>query len=214
MPVVLTPSGSQPSQFVAPADGDFVDGASVQQTAQPIIDATDRCRVYTPGARPLFETLHCIPTTVFAGSHFTFDVADGWKQTTTGGTFSGSYWYCPLGPFPRDQSNARLYLTEINWLIKPAGSHAGLPQYMPGFRMFHTNSAGLINPGSEVFIDDSGTLGAYESVHQITGVLATPLALDYPGAAAIYLAAFGEYGTNALTGLRILGAKTVVTADP
>jgi hypothetical protein len=216
MPIYIEGSGTEPTAYVAPDNGDFVDGASVQQTIQPAVDAISWLKAKTPGARNAFgagfEMLQPMPTAVFAGSHFTFDPANGWCQTTTGGVFGGAFFYIPLGPFPRNQTDAPLYISEVTVRVKPVG-HASLPGSMPGFYLYTSSPIGMLNLGS-IALDTSPNVGAYNVAHDINNVLASGFSLDWDPSPTIYVAIFGEYAANAVTGLQVIGVKATLRETP
>jgi hypothetical protein len=159
-----------------------------------------------------FNLVLPLPAVSFAGSHFTFSPTNGWEQTTTGGAFSGSFLYFPLGPFPFSVPGRRLYLHELALRIKPA-THVGLPAALPGYRLYRQSAAGLEQVNNpELYQDASGSVGTYNGQHSIVGVLSTPLEITFD--AALYIAVFGEYGANALTGLRLISLACALSDGP
>lgn len=158
-----------------------------------------------------FDLVLPLPAATREGSHFTFEPSTGWTQTTAGGAFAGSFLYFPIGPLPYSILKRKTYLREISLRVQPA-SHGALPSSMPGFWLFHATSAGLENVNNEAFLDASGTVGAYNSSHSIVGALSTPLEIVF--SSSLYVGIFGEYGTNAMTGLRILGLACVLSDSP
>jgi hypothetical protein len=211
MPIELVPSGVAPTQYIAPDDGDFVDGASVQQTAQPLVDQVARLTQKTAGARTLFETLQGMPSPTSA-FRFLFG-SNGWVQSNV--AQAGEIWF-PLGPFPRNQTDAPLYLAEVTLNLLSPG-HSSLPAVMPQFSLWGFNAGGgFLAPIDGPWVDASASTSAYNNEHQINGVLASPLALDFlgSGSGALLIKVEGETGANSLAGLTLLSIKTSVQETP
>jgi hypothetical protein len=159
-----------------------------------------------------FELLLPMNPVSFAGSHFTFSAVNGWEQTTTGGAFSGAYLYFPLGPFPSSWPIRPTYLRQVTLRVDPATHPSAMPGNKPGFYIYKQTSAGLFAVNGQPFSDPSATIGEYNGVHDIPGVLSP--SLEVTSDSALYIAIYGEYGINALPGLKLLSLGCVLSDRP
>jgi hypothetical protein len=209
MPVVITPSGLAPTQYISPVDGEFVDGASILGVAQPIVNQVDRLTKKTVGARQYFEMLVGTPSPV-RNYLFLFDTAKGWVQSSVAG--AGDIWF-PLGPLPRNQSDAPLYLIQADIKIRPV-SRASLPATMPRFSLKYVGPSGIGDLTGDVYTDTSPDASTYITTHDIVGLLSTSWALDWEPSPAIFLKFEGETGANSVIDMKVLGIKLTLSETP
>lgn len=121
------------------------------------------------------------------------------QQSTTGGVYCHFELELPHGAA----------LTGVSIYIDPAGSHAGVPSSKPKLSVYKEiiTSAAQTQLGSTA-TDGSLSVGAYEPVHGFSVAFA---AETVNRETTRYFARFeGESGTNALTGLDIIGLLTTV----
>jgi hypothetical protein len=159
-----------------------------------------------------FSLLLPIPAATYAGSHFTFSPTNGWEQTTTGAVFGGAYLYFPLGPFPNSWEIRPTYLNTLTLRVDPATHPSALPTSKPGFRIWKQTVSGLVVVNDQLFTDPSSTIGEYNGAHNIEGIPSTPLEVSPDS--ALYIGIQGEYGTNALPGLRVISLRCFLSDRP
>jgi len=158
-----------------------------------------------------FRLVFPLPTAVHDDCDFTPGLA-GLAQTIAGGAFiPGSQVNIRLGPLPHSTAARRTYLKSVSVHIAPV-SHSNMPANKPGFRVYRTSAAGALDVNGTAFTDPSTTLAEYNVPHVIPGSLTTPL--EITSDMALSVGFYGEYGTNAVTGLQVLGVSCVLSDRP
>lgn len=217
MPIPLIPSGSSyPTSFVAPDDGDFVDGASIQQTAQPILDAaqfaknaTDTLTANIPWLTQsgylyrAFPAWPMLPTAIEANYN--------WLRNTTDGDGPSVYV-----EFANTSSGVIPFSLPVGWhkgllghvyvrLRGSPGNHSALPVNMPYAKLVRDKSNGECLDLGVQTVDSSASVAAYEAWHFIhIDMSGIPDSLHTGPDPHHYVLWVGnEFGTNSIPGLQI-----------
>lgn len=85
-------------------------------------------------------------------------------------------------------------LTQIKIYVAPA-THANLPGTMPTFGLWSESINGTGSTNITTLTDSSGTVGAYNAIHELSGTLGPSVTVDR-NAKVYYLVFTGESGTD------------------
>jgi hypothetical protein len=223
MPHPLTPvTGSFPTVNV-PSAGDNRTAASVETPFQQLLDgsANNDARLTvaepkitdliarTPGARPTFEYILPMfgdPTIGVNPNTWVLD-GSGWAAASN----SQSAVWIPMGPFPRSQGDAALYLKEVMVVVKGGAGHIALPTVKAKLevRVMRSSGGALLASAN----DGSANVAAYEVEHSIFCALSHEIQLFDPGG-SLWLVMWNENAANSLAGLTLYAAKAVVSETP
>lgn len=184
------------------ADGDELDSANLTLGIQDLANRTLFTASRLPGVAPggVWVAVNPLAGAPSSGGTGTWVSGGNWVNTAHGTKTVGFGFSCPHGG----------KVQTLRAWITPAGSHAGLPATMPQLaaQFFNLSSGGSTSPA--VQSDASPSLVAYESLHNITLTLGSPVLL-LPGISKTGIVSFsGEDSTNANDNLVLHGIEYFV----
>lgn len=100
-------------------------------------------------------------------------------------------------------------LTAVALIVQGASGHAALPTAKPSMAMKSMSTAGAVVTIGSTPTDPSGTVAAYEAVHQITLSGLNEVIDRVTKRYFVYLT--GEGGTNFIAGYKVLGVSVTYT---
>ncbi len=137
-----------------------------------------------------------------------------YSATAVSGGSPARFLTIPIGPLPRHQADAAMYLKEVMIVVQGGAGHGGvLPNTMPKLSLWRVIYSGGSTQVGSTSTDSSASAAAYEGEHSIFCSVSHQIELFMPGG-ALYLILENEFGGSAQVGLRIIGAKAVVSATP
>ncbi len=137
-----------------------------------------------------------------------------YSATAVSGGSPARFLTIPIGPLPRHQADAAMYLKEVMIVVQGGAGHGGvLPNTMPKLSLWRVIYSGGSTQVGSTSTDSSASAAAYEGEHSIFCSVSHQIELFMPGG-ALYFILENEFGGSAQVGLRIIGAKAVVSATP
>jgi hypothetical protein len=204
----VTPNNAWPGSFPVIDDGDVCGNAEHLATAQSLADAVTYLKTRVVGARPSYEyILPLVNLGLSADWVFT-----GGRWLSNGVGADQPFWL-PIGPLPRNQGDAPLYLKEVMVVLAGATGHGGQPGTMPKLRIWKLQDGSTTQIGSTT--TDAWTDAAtYEAPHSLFVPLSHAIELFPASGGALFAKIDCESGANSMVGLQLLGAKAVVSETP
>lgn len=217
MPINLTPDGSvYPDEFIAPDEGDLVTGASVQQTAQPLLNGlefvkdsleTTQAKIYGLGSTKYyyFDAIPLVAVGALGGGAPDYDIL----ANVLGGSGPSLYSSLAVANTYTPYSLARLgnfegKFKDVYVRLRGASGHSALPENMPLIQVTRTNPDGT-STSVVSQVDTTAVLGSYESWHYVSCLVGDTLHSGSIGGdpRGYTLWIRSEHGANAVAGLEI-----------